>query len=106
MKTQCALLIVLVTLIGCTVGPSVVTFSPATNPQGIHASRQLNSKAEIEGELLEVSDTALVVLAVDSLVLVPFRWIRIGRFYQAGHLQIRRGRFRRSPRRNSVADSL
>ncbi len=86
MKTQCALLIVLVTLIGCTVGPSVQTFNPATNPQGIHASLLTLIGSRIEGELLEVRDSGLVVLADDELVLAPYGSIRRARFDQMRRL--------------------
>jgi hypothetical protein len=55
------------------------TFEPAHAPNGIAASLSVTSM-RIVGELLEVRDTGLVVLAQERVVLVPFPTIRLGTF--------------------------
>jgi hypothetical protein len=69
----------------CMVGPSTRTFTPAKRPQGIEADLRLKG-ARVQGELLEVQDTALLVLRADRVVLVPLRVIKAGRFRNGGAL--------------------
>jgi len=56
----------------CMVGPSTRTFAPANGPDGIEADLRLKG-ARVRGELLEVQDSALLVLRADrySQVAVP-----------------------------------
>jgi hypothetical protein len=56
------------------------TFKPAHTANGIEASLSV-AGMRITGELLEVRDTGLVVLAQARVVLVPFPTIRIGTFH-------------------------
>lgn len=46
----------------------------------------LRGGATGQGELLAVQDTALVVLAQDTVTLVPYRILTAGRFSQVGEL--------------------
>jgi hypothetical protein len=83
--------IVPVALLGfsaCAVGASTRTFAPANEPQGIEADLRLErGKTRIQGELLEVQDTALLVLRDDARVtVVPLRAIRFGSFHRRGTL--------------------
>ncbi|HEY5060371.1 MAG TPA: hypothetical protein VII52_02495, partial [Gemmatimonadaceae bacterium] len=54
-------------------------FSPATSSTGIDANLTVG-QTTITGELLEVRDTAVVVLTPDRVVLVPFPAIAHGTF--------------------------
>lgn len=82
---------------GCTIGPTTGKFAPATGPQGIMADLRVKwgPKGRVQGELLEVQDTALMVLSASRLVLVPLRLIQVGRFPGRGTL-IENGRAGRS----------
>lgn len=68
---------------GCAVGPSAQTFAPAKGPQGIEADLHFR-RGRLVGELLEVQDTVLVVLAAKRVVVVPLRVIRVGSFRTRG----------------------
>ncbi len=73
-------------LAGCSIGPSPESFRPANEPAGISVTLQTTGGAKAAGELLEVRDTALVVLA-DSLVrIAPYAAIRSAQFQQRGGL--------------------
>ena len=78
-------------LSACHIGPSVETFAPANGPDGVDVLLTVRGR-DVEGELLEVRDTALLVLRNDRLLLVPVRAISIGRFGGFG-LRIMGGRF-------------
>ena len=69
----------------CMVGPSTRTFTPAKGPHGVEADLHLKG-ARVRGELLEVQDTALLVLRADRVVLVPLRMIAAGQFRNRGSL--------------------
>jgi hypothetical protein len=74
-------------LAACYHGPSIATFEPVQGPYGIDADLRLQ-KTRVRGELLEVQDTALIVLTVltdsDRVVSVPVRAIRTGVFDKLG----------------------
>lgn len=55
----------------CFTGPSAAGFPPAITPHGV-ASRIRLRRSVVRGELLEVRDTAYVVLGDDALLLLPF----------------------------------
>ncbi len=78
----------------CMVGPGTRTFAPANWPDGIEADLRLKG-SRIRGELLEVQDSALLVLRDDRVVLVPLAAIRLGSFRQGGVL-VENGRARRA----------
>ncbi len=76
----CALL-----LAGCHVGQQAQTFAPALHAAGVSATVTTPSQT-LAGELLEVRDSALVVLGA-QVMLVPIRVIRLAKF-TATNLQI------------------
>lgn len=88
--------VVVLVVLGCAVGPTTRKFAPANGPQGIMADLRVKwgPKGRVQGELLEVQDTALMILSSSRLVLVPLRVIRMGRFPGRGTL-IENGRARR-----------
>jgi len=81
---------------GCSTGPSVASYRAAHSPRGVATELRVGRET-IAGELLELRDTAFVVLvppsarttttgaamtATGEVVLVPFRAARGGRFTQ------------------------
>lgn len=75
-------------------GPTPEMFEPAQRPSGVHATLRLPHRV-IEGELLELRDTTLLLLTPSPprLVVVPIADIRIGQFDQRRE-RVVRGRFR------------
>ena len=72
----------------CYHGPSVYTFEPVQRPNGVDADLRLG-KTRVRGELLEVQDTALIVLTDSARVVsVPLRLIQAGTFDKLGTLII------------------
>ncbi len=71
--------------VACYVGPNVARFAPATGPRGIVVDLRLK-QARVQGELLEVQDSALLVLRDDRVVLVPLAAVQVGSFEQRGVL--------------------
>ena len=73
---------------GCGVGPTTRNFAPATGPQGIAADLRVKwgPSGRVQGEVLEVQDSALMILSANRLVLVPIRVIQFGRFTRRGTL--------------------
>ena len=77
----------LMTVGSCFTGPSVKSFAPAQSPRGIAADLRLERRTRIQGELLEVQDTALLVLRDNARVMiVPLRVIGAGAFRKRGIL--------------------
>jgi len=91
-----SIVLTIVVLAGCAIGPTTRNFGPATGPQGIGADLRVKwgKGARVQGEVLEVQDSALVVLSANRLVLVPIRVIQFGRFSRRGTL-IENGRAKR-----------
>jgi hypothetical protein len=87
--------VVLLALTACHVGPSTKNFAPAIGPNGIWADLHLKG-VRVEGELLEVQDSGLLVLRKKRVparqrqtlvvTLVPLEAIRRGRFDRYGTL--------------------
>jgi len=96
MRRSLLALVALFGLMGCAVGPSTRTFGPANGPKGIEADLRVRwgPRGRIQGEVLEVQDTALVLLSADRVVFVPIRGIWVGRFSRRGTL-IEEGRVSR-----------
>lgn len=70
----------------CYHGPSLRKFEPANSPAGIDSDLRLR-KTQVQGELLEVQDSALIVLTdSQTIVMVPVDSIRLGAFGQRGVL--------------------
>lgn len=72
----------------CYHGPSIYKFEPVQRPNGVDADLRLG-KTRVRGELLEVQDTALIVLTDSARVVsVPLRAIQAGTFDKLGTLII------------------
>jgi hypothetical protein len=66
------------TATACAVGPRAASEPLAQNPRGAHVTLRTD-RAVLDGELLEVQDTALLVLGpAERLTIVPYRVIRSG----------------------------
>ena len=76
---------VLATL-ACSVGGRVDRFAPAHQPDGVAVTLGLRGGRKAQGELLAVQDTALLVLAQDTVTLVPYNAVVSGRFSEVGEL--------------------
>jgi len=73
-------------LAACYHGPSIYTWDPVQRPTGVDADLRLE-KTRVSGELLEVQDSALIVLTDSKRVVsVPLREIRDGTFDKLGTL--------------------
>jgi hypothetical protein len=76
-------------------GPTPSTFDPAQRPEGVRATLRIEgSGAEMDGEVLEVRDSALLILAETPprVRLVPIDRIRLAEFHQT-RVRVSRGRF-------------
>lgn len=82
--------IVMMLLTACVIhaGPGPDSYPPAHSAAGLSASLVL-ATSRVEGELLEVRDSALVILTHDRVVVVPFSTIDSGTF---AHSRIAVGR--------------
>lgn len=79
----------LVIVLGCSVGTHAGSFEPAQSGAGI--SVVIRTDAGGPGaELLEVQDTALLVVAANRVTLVPFRVMTEVRVHQREHLNFGR----------------
>ena len=76
---------------GCMVGPSAAGFVPANGPAGVTVELRTMRAHKLAGELLEVRDTAILLLASDSVRLVPFRAVRLAAVRQRGNLDFGEG---------------
>ena len=73
-------------MLACQLGGRVGRFAPAKQPAGVAVTLWLRGGGTGEGELLAVQDTALVILAQDTVTMVPYRVLQAGRFSQVGEL--------------------
>ena len=73
--------IVMMLLTACVIhaGPGPDDFPPAHSAAGLSTSLVL-ATSRVDGELLEVRDSALVILTHDRVVLVPYSTIDSGTF--------------------------
>lgn len=78
--------------LGCVVGPSAGGFEPANGPAGIAVALETTQRHKLAAELLEVQDTALLVLADAEVRLAPYRAIRRASFRQRANLSFGDGR--------------
>ena len=86
MPRASAILIGALLAAACYHGQFLTTFRPAKSAAGTDADIRLQ-ETRIQGELLEVHDSALVVVTTAGKVtLIPFDLIRTGRFGQNGWL--------------------
>jgi hypothetical protein len=86
MRTRLDATLLALVLTGCAIGPGPESFLPATSPAGIAVEIESVQRARMTGELLEVQDTALLVLADKQVRLAPYRAIRAAVFHQRGDL--------------------
>lgn len=70
----------------CYHGPSIYKFAPVQGPSGIDVELRLLTTDFVQGELLEVQDSSLIVLSENRVVSVPVSAIQRGRFDQLGYL--------------------
>ena len=64
----------------CYTSPKPEAYAPALSPAGVHAVLRLWSGAEAAGELLEVRESAYVLLLNDRVTVVPYTAIAVGTF--------------------------
>ena len=75
--------VVLVPVVGCNVGPGIATYAPAHEPNGMRVTVRTPADFAM-GELIDVRDSAVVVLAAGDLVLIPLRLVSDLRFPHQG----------------------
>ena len=63
-------------LTGCWTSPAPSNFPPARSSHGVQASLQTQSGVQILGELLEVRDSAYVMLFGNRVTIVPYFALR------------------------------
>lgn len=68
----------------CSYGVTVARFAPATGPRGLSTTLTTSSGEALEGELLEVRETGLLVGTERSIVYVPYSATRSVRFRDIG----------------------
>jgi hypothetical protein len=69
----------------CSIGTSVESFAPATQPRGILVSVQTRIES-FDAELLAVSDTGLLLLRAPALVFARYTAIRLATFRQSSEV--------------------
>jgi hypothetical protein len=92
MRARFLVMLVAMVPCACMIGPSVRGFQPATGPAGIAVQIATRRTPRLAGELLEVRDTAILVLAEGAVQLAPFASIRIVRFRGRGSLDFGNGK--------------
>ena len=65
---------------GCYTSPKPEVYGPALSPTGIHGVLQARSGVRVSGELLEVRDSAYVMLVSDRVVIIPYGVLSSGSF--------------------------
>jgi hypothetical protein len=76
----CCALAVLVVSSSCYTSPPPQNYGPALAPNGVHGVLATGASAALSGELLEVRDSAYVMLVDSRVVIVPYRLIRSADF--------------------------
>jgi len=66
-------------------GPSVGSFTPAVSGHGVETRLSLGGR-RIDGELLQVKDTAYVLMAADGVLIVPFAAVDKAQFEKLGSI--------------------
>lgn len=67
----------------CATGPSVEDFGPARSARGVQTDLRVGTR-DVQGELLELRDSAFVLLTADGVLLVPLSSVRSASFSQVG----------------------
>lgn len=66
-------------------GPSAGSFTPAVSGHGVNTQLRLGGR-RIEGELLQIRDTAYVLMAVEGILIVPFAAVDKAQFENLGSI--------------------
>ena len=64
---------VMVVAVGCYTSVKPEGYGPALSPEGVHGVLAATSGISIRGELLEVRDSAYVMLVANRVTIVPYR---------------------------------
>lgn len=67
----------------CATGPSAEDFGPATSAHGVETHLRVGA-GDVQGELLELRDSAFVLLSGEGVLLVPLSSVRSANFSQVG----------------------
>ena len=79
-------------MLACSVGTKASDFRPAQSPRGVHASLSLkNPSVGVEGELLAVQDTALIVLWAEGSFPHPVCFVPLSRIKSSDFPQMHGG---------------
>jgi len=65
---------------GCYTSPKPEWYAPAQSPAGVHGKLHAKSGISIRGELLEVRDSAYVMLVANRVTIIPYRTLESGSF--------------------------
>jgi hypothetical protein len=71
---------------GCPLGTGAGNFQPTNGPAGISVELRATGNARLTGELLEVRDSALLILADGKVRLARFQGIKLASFHQRAEL--------------------
>jgi hypothetical protein len=82
MRKRIVVLLLATVIASCHVGPRTARFKPAQEPAGVHAIVELDRGARLEGELLAVDETALMMLNESRVTRVRYASIRRATFAQ------------------------
>ena len=85
MRHRAGLILLAVAIAACSYGTRIGDFRPAHSPNGVNV-RVTTTRGALNGELIELRDTGLVVLTAgpDQLCLIPYAQVRSTRFEQVG----------------------
>jgi hypothetical protein len=78
------LLLLLLIAPGCYTSPPPERIAAATSPRGVTGEISVTRRPRVRVELLEVRDSAYVVLVNERVAVVPFRVVSGARFAQLG----------------------
>lgn len=84
------LLLCLLLALGCYTSPRPEKFRPALNPHGVMGTLSFSGKRSVRVELLEMQDSAYVVLADDRVAVAPFRLVLDATFDRIGRVAVAR----------------
>ena len=83
-------LLCLLAALGCYTSPRPEEYRPATNPRGVMGTLSFSGNRSVRVELLELQDSAFVVLLDDRVGIAPFRVVLDARFDRIGVVAVAR----------------